>query len=164
MNKSVEELLERVNSIGRVLGYPLFVMEGGQILKTPPQDVPFKMIVWGEINVHKSLNNQKIMSYSEWLAQTSMPRSVHQCKFEEKYNISHLKPKLYQTKHSKVYVYKEPGIFYFAKIVPSNSFLAAVLDQPQECDGFYIAPLNNDKVEVCHVNEQGNNEIYYYLY
>ena len=166
MNKN--ELLERINSKGRVLGYPLFVMEGGQILKTPPQDVPFKLVVWDEIDVNKSLNNQKLMSYSQWLGKTrpaySMSRSVYRCKFEEKYNISHLKPKIYRIKDEKVYVYAEDWVLYYAKVVKENTFLAEVLEQPKGKDGFYIflTPWQDVKAEEWTV-EQGK-EIYYYLH
>ena len=164
------ELLERINEKGKSLGYPLFVMKGGQILKTPPKDVPFELVVFDEIDVHKSLNNQKLMSYAQWLSKTmpthSMPRSFHQWKFEEKYHISHLKPKTYNVTNAKIYVYAEPDILYLAKVVKESSVLAEVLELPRGYDGFYIifAPWQDVKVEEYSVSEQDKKETYYYLH
>ena len=49
--KKLKKLLNRINDLGKVLGYPLFVMPDGTILKTPPQDVPFKLIVFDELDL-----------------------------------------------------------------------------------------------------------------
>ena len=112
LEKKLEELLNRINNQGKAMGYPLFVMPDGEILKTPPQNVPFRFIISDELDTAKSLKNQAIMDYETWLKRTpdtiSPPQRPDLPDLPEMFKIPpHLIPEVYETCHSEVYIYAD---------------------------------------------------------
>lgn len=119
------ELLREINNKGKVLGYPLFVMPDGQILKTPPQNEPFELLVFDELDEHEGLNGQKIKTYSQWLAQSLQPKNFLEmllsgCSSEEAFlKMFHvplsLRPYVRVLSHRRLCVYADPNIDYSVK-------------------------------------------------
>ncbi len=84
-------------------------MSDGCVLKTPPQDIPFKFIVFEELDIEKSLANQGIMKYETWLNRTpsvtSSPEKPEKAKQPQPFQIpKHLKPKIYKFPNLIIYI------------------------------------------------------------
>ena len=112
LEKKLEELLNRINNQGKTEGYPLFVMPDGEILKTPPQDVPFRFIISDELDTAKSLKDQAIMDYETWLKRTpdiiSPPQRPDLPDLPEMFQIPpHLIPEVYKCGNMVEYVYAD---------------------------------------------------------
>lgn len=151
------ELLQRINNRGKVQGYPLFVMSDGRILKTPPQDEPFKFMVFEELNIKKSLQHQGIMKYETWLRRTpnvaSTPQNPEKAYFPKKFSIpSHLEPKIYC--NGKVYIYAEYYVRYRVETDRTNG---------REGIAIYFLQAGV-AVDQCTIIEKGIKKTYYYLH
>ena len=112
LEKKLEELLNRINNQGKAMGYPLFVMPDGEILKNPPQNVPFRFIISDELDTAKSLENQAIMDYETWLKRTpdiiSPPQRPDLPALPEMFQIPpHLIPEVYEIYDGEVYIYAD---------------------------------------------------------
>ncbi len=112
LEKKLEELLNRINNLGKAMGYPLFVMPDGEILKNPPQNVPFRFIISDELDTAKSLKDQAIMDYETWLKRTpdiiSPPRRPDLPDLPEMFQIPpHLIPEVYKIYNGEVYIYAD---------------------------------------------------------
>ena len=154
------ELLREINNKGKILGYPLFVMKGGQILKTPPQNEPFELVVFDELDEHEGLNGQKIKTYSQWLAQSLQPNDFLEmlfvgCSSEEVFLKmfqvpSSLRPYVRVFQRGRLCIYAEPNI----------SYCAICIDKIWEVN-YQTTGIQVDKLQL---EEDGIAKIYYYIH
>lgn len=163
--KKLKKLLNRINDLGKVLGYPLFVMPDGTILKTPPQDVPFKLIVFDELDLEKSLEKQAIQDYETWLGRTpgiisppqrqdSTPQKPVLPDSPEMFQIPpHLKPKAYEVKTHKIYIYAEEDIKrkFSIDIFQTGKINIYLFDKEL-------------KMKQCSIKKDGLTKNYFYIY
>lgn len=158
MEKTLEKLLNRINDLGKVLGYPLFVMPDGTILKTPPQNVPFRFIISDELDTAKSLENQAIMDYETWLKRTpdiiSPPQRPDLPDLPEMFQIPpHLIPEVYEVKTHKIYIYAEEDIKrkFSIDIFQTGKIIIHLFDKEL-------------KMKQCSIKEDGLTKNYFYIY
>lgn len=156
------ELLQRINNQGKVLGYPLFVMKDGRILKTPPQYEPFKFIIFDELDIDKSLADQGIMKYETWLRRMPSvaltPQSPKQADLPEMFKIPpYLKPQIYKLYDKKVYIYAESYVRYWIERNCENGKESLIINLPS-------AKELGVKAEQVTIAEDVITKIYYYLH
>ncbi len=178
LEKKLEELLNRINNQGKAMGYPLFVMPDGEILKNPPQNVPFRFIISDELDTAKSLKNQAIMDYETWLKRTpdiiSPPQRPDLPDLPEMFQIPpHLIPEVYKIYNNcEVYIYADENTrrkfaieHYPNEVMLKPSKKGMVV---KECrvigNGFqkaywYIIPKTMDSTEVKNVTESYGTSI-----
>ena len=178
LEKKLEELLNRINNQGKAMGYPLFVMPDGEILKNPPQNVPFRFIISDELDTAKSLENQAIMDYETWLKRTpdiiSPPQRPDLPDLPEMFQIPpHLIPEVYEIYNCEVYIYADKNTrrkftieHYPYEVVITFLKKGMVVKECRviENNGFqkvywYIIPKTMDSTEVKNVTESYGNSI-----